>query len=65
MSSQAASRDELVAEVQKRVADGIGFVVADASAETLLAIADAIKDKDAIVFNTSAPDEICARSSAA
>jgi ABC transporter substrate binding protein (PQQ-dependent alcohol dehydrogenase system) len=49
--------DELVAEVQKRVGEGIGFVVTDASAPTLLKLADAIKDKDAIVFNTSAPDE--------
>ncbi len=55
---QSASREELVAEVQKRVADGIGFVVVDAAAETVLAIADAIKDKDAVVFNTSAPDEM-------
>jgi ABC transporter substrate binding protein (PQQ-dependent alcohol dehydrogenase system) len=49
--------DALVAEVQKRVGEGIGFVVADASAPTLLKLADAIKDKDAIIFNTSAPDE--------
>jgi ABC transporter substrate binding protein (PQQ-dependent alcohol dehydrogenase system) len=32
-------------------------VVVDASAETVLAIAEAIKDKDAVVFNASAPDE--------
>jgi ABC transporter substrate binding protein (PQQ-dependent alcohol dehydrogenase system) len=49
--------DALVAEVQKRVGEGIGFVVTDASAPTLLKLADAIKDKDAIIFNTSAPDE--------
>jgi ABC transporter substrate binding protein (PQQ-dependent alcohol dehydrogenase system) len=54
---QSASREELTAEVQKRVADGIGFVVVDAAAETILTIADAIKDKDAVVFNASAPDE--------
>jgi ABC transporter substrate binding protein (PQQ-dependent alcohol dehydrogenase system) len=54
---QSASRNELVAEVQKRIADGMGFVVVDASAETVLAIAEAIKDKDAVVFNASAPDE--------
>jgi len=55
---QSASREELTAEVQKRVADGIGFVVLDAAAETILAIADAIKDNDAVVFNASALDEI-------
>ncbi len=49
--------DELVAEVQKRVGEGVGFVVTDASAPTLLKMADAIQDKDAIIFNTSAPDE--------
>lgn len=54
---QSANADELVAEIKKRVDDGIGFVVVDASAPTLLKIADAIKDKEALVFNTSAPDE--------
>lgn len=49
--------DELVAEVQKRVGEGIGFVVTDASAPTILKLADAIKDKDAIIFNAGAPDE--------
>ncbi len=47
----------LIAEIQKQVESGIGFVVADASPKTLLAISDALKDKPAVVFNTSAPDE--------
>ncbi len=34
--------DELIAEVQKRVNDGIGFIVTDASAPTLLKLADAL-----------------------
>lgn len=54
---QSASRDELVAEVIKRVDEGIGFVVTDASGPTLLAIADAVKDKAAVIFNAAAPDE--------
>jgi ABC transporter substrate binding protein (PQQ-dependent alcohol dehydrogenase system) len=54
---QSASRDEFVSEVSKRVAEGIGFVVVDASPETLLALADAVKDKDAVLFNVAAPDE--------
>ncbi len=54
---QSASADELVAEVQKRVAEGAGFVVTDASAGTILKMADAIKDKEAVIFNASAPDE--------
>jgi ABC transporter substrate binding protein (PQQ-dependent alcohol dehydrogenase system) len=54
---QSASRDELIAEIVKRVDQGIGYIVADASAETLLKLSDALKDKDAIIFNASAPDE--------
>jgi ABC transporter substrate binding protein (PQQ-dependent alcohol dehydrogenase system) len=54
---QSATAAELVAEVTKKVDEGISYVVADASQQTLLAIADAIKDKDAVVFNASAPDE--------
>ncbi len=54
---QSAVPAELVAEVTKRVDEGIAYVVADASPTTLLALADALKDKDAVVFNASAPDE--------
>lgn len=54
---QAATPAELVAEVTKRVDDGISYIVADASPTTLLALSDALKDKDAVIFNASAPDE--------
>lgn len=54
---QSATPAELVAEVKKRVDEGIGYVVTDVSAETLLQMADALKDKDAVIFNASAPDE--------
>lgn len=54
---QSATAAELVQEVTKRVDDGIAYVVVDAAPDTLLAIADAVKDKDAVVFNASAPDE--------
>jgi ABC transporter substrate binding protein (PQQ-dependent alcohol dehydrogenase system) len=54
---QSPNRDELIAEVKKRVDEGIAFVIADTSPDTLLALADALKDKTAVVFNTSAPDE--------
>ncbi len=53
----AKTGEELVAEVVKRVDAGVGFVVADADAKTLLAMADAIKGKPAIIFNASAPDD--------
>lgn len=48
---------ELVAEARKRVEQGIAFVVADADAATLIALADGLKGLDAVVFNVSAPDE--------
>lgn len=47
----------LVAEAVKRVEGGTGFLVADVSASTLLTLADAIKDKNALIFNIAAPDE--------
>jgi ABC transporter substrate binding protein (PQQ-dependent alcohol dehydrogenase system) len=55
---QSATPEELVAEVTKRVDDGIAYIVADASAATLLKLSDALKDKDAVIFNASAPDEV-------
>lgn len=55
---QSAKPDELVAEVVKRVDAGAGFVVVDVEAKTALAIADALKGKDALVLNAGAPDEI-------
>ncbi|WP_139247800.1 ABC transporter substrate-binding protein [Hyphomicrobium sp. CS1GBMeth3] len=54
----SANPDELVSEITKRVDGGVPFVVVDASPQTLLKIADALKAKDALVFNTSAPDEV-------
>lgn len=54
----SAKSEDLVAEVQKFVAEGAGFVIADAESKTLLAIADAVKGKDILVFNASAPDDI-------
>lgn len=55
VSSQTG--EGLVAEVIKRVDTGTSFVVADADPKTLLAMADALKGKDAIIFNTGAPDD--------
>jgi ABC transporter substrate binding protein (PQQ-dependent alcohol dehydrogenase system) len=47
----------LVAEVKKRVEAGIGFVVLDVAAPTVLALSDAVRDKNVILFNAGAPDE--------
>ena len=54
---QSAKGDELVAETAKRVDAGLGFVVTDVEPRTLLAIADALKGKDAVVFNAGTPDD--------
>ncbi len=47
----------LVASVTAKVGEGRAFIVADASAETLLKLADALTGKQAVIFNASAPDE--------
>ncbi len=49
--------EELVAEAVKRTDAGTGFFVVDVSPKTVLAIADALKGKDAVVFNAAAPDD--------
>jgi ABC transporter substrate binding protein (PQQ-dependent alcohol dehydrogenase system) len=54
---QSASVPELIAEVGKRVDAGAGFVVADASAETVLALADALKGREALVMNAGSGDD--------
>lgn len=49
--------DELVAGAVKRADGGTGFFIVDVPPKTVLAIADALKDKDAVVFNAGAPDD--------
>lgn len=49
--------DALVAEVAKKVDAGSAFVVVDAAPKTVLAIADALKDKTAVIFNAGSPDD--------
>lgn len=48
---------DLIADVLAKLAPNAGFIVADASPATILALADAVKDKGAMVINASAPDE--------
>src|SRR5262245_41350771 len=54
---QSASAPELIAEVVKRVSAGAGFVIVDAAPETVLAIADALKGRDALVMNAGSGDD--------
>ncbi|MEQ1709938.1 MAG: ABC transporter substrate-binding protein, partial [Hyphomicrobium sp.] len=49
--------DALVAEVVKKVDAGTAFVVVDAAPKTILAMADALKGKPALVINAGSPDE--------
>lgn len=55
---ETAKADELVAEVTKRVNAGSGLIIVDADPKTTLAIADAVKGKDALVINYGSPDDL-------
>lgn len=55
--SENAKADALIADVSAKVAAGTKFVVVDASSDTLLMLADALKDKDVLLFNAAAPDD--------
>jgi ABC transporter substrate binding protein (PQQ-dependent alcohol dehydrogenase system) len=54
---QSEKPEDLVAEVKKRVEAGAGFVVADVEPKTLLAMADAIKGRDALILNAGSADD--------
>ncbi len=48
---------KLIADVVQKVDAGVHFVLVDATPETLLKMADAIKGKEALLINYSAPDD--------
>ncbi|MEQ1696368.1 MAG: ABC transporter substrate-binding protein [Hyphomicrobiaceae bacterium] len=54
---ESGTVDGLIADVSAKVGAGAKFVVVDASPDTLLKLADALKDKDAMLFNAAAPDD--------
>jgi ABC transporter substrate binding protein (PQQ-dependent alcohol dehydrogenase system) len=54
---ESASVPELVAEAVKRADVGAGFIVADASAEAVLALADALKGRDVLIVNAGSADD--------
>lgn len=54
---QSSDAAELVADAKKQVDAGASFIVADASAPTLLALADAVKGRDALILNAGAGDD--------
>jgi ABC transporter substrate binding protein (PQQ-dependent alcohol dehydrogenase system) len=54
--STVASADKAVEALQKLFEDGHHFIVVDASADTLVKLADWAKDKDILLFNIRATD---------
>jgi ABC transporter substrate binding protein (PQQ-dependent alcohol dehydrogenase system) len=54
---QSSNAAELVADAKKQVDAGASFVIADASAQTLLVLADALKGRDALILNAGASDD--------
>jgi ABC transporter substrate binding protein (PQQ-dependent alcohol dehydrogenase system) len=54
---QSGKPQELVAEIKQRVDAGAAFIVADVSPPTLIALADALKGKDALIFNAGSSDD--------
>jgi len=54
---QSNNATELIADAKKQVDAGASFVIADASAPTLLALADAVKGRDALILNAGASDD--------
>jgi ABC transporter substrate binding protein (PQQ-dependent alcohol dehydrogenase system) len=54
---ESASVPELVSAVGKRVDAGAGLIVTDASTEAVLALADALKGRDALILNAGSGDD--------
>src|SRR5215470_7897424 len=54
---QSNNAAELIADAKKQVDAGASFVIADASAPTVLALADAVKGRDALILNAGASDD--------
>src|SRR5262249_15098947 len=49
--------DDPISPLNDMLASGARFVIADLPADKLLAVADAARAKDALVFNAGAPDD--------
>ena len=57
----ANSAAEMSAAIQKALDDGVNFFLVDAPAEVLGLVAPAVKGRDALLFNVSAPDDTLRR----
>jgi len=54
---QSGNAQQLIADVSKRVEAGGSFVAVDASPQTVIALADSLKGKDALILNAAASDD--------
>jgi ABC transporter substrate binding protein (PQQ-dependent alcohol dehydrogenase system) len=54
---QGNNAEELIAEVAKRVEAGVSFVAVDASPQTVIALADSLKGRDALILNAGSSDD--------
>src|SRR5262249_9632690 len=54
---QNADASKLIEDVERKVADGVSFVVVDAEPQTVIAFADEVKGKDALVFDAGTADD--------
>jgi ABC transporter substrate binding protein (PQQ-dependent alcohol dehydrogenase system) len=54
---QSGNAQQLVAEVTKQVEAGASFVAVDASPQTVIALADALKGRDALILNAGSSDD--------
>ncbi|MPZ40302.1 MAG: ABC transporter substrate-binding protein [Rhizobiales bacterium] len=54
---ESGKPEELVTGVKKQAEAGVSLIVADASAQTVIAIADALKGRDALIFNAGSSDD--------
>ena len=54
---QGSNAGELIAEVGKRVEAGASFVAVDARPQTVIALADSLKGRDALILNAGSSDD--------
>jgi ABC transporter substrate binding protein (PQQ-dependent alcohol dehydrogenase system) len=55
--AESSKPEEIVTAVTKRADAGVSFIVADASPQTVIALADALKGRDALIFNAGSSDD--------
>ncbi len=49
--------DDLIKNAESKIAEGVGFIVADLEPQSLLKLADALKGKDALIINVGSADD--------